>query len=138
MAQPRRLHATCCMLLLSAAVIISLVEGVSHGGDDDLLDDLSVEQLRDQGTDGYVFHADVDHMSKDDIHTASDVFDTLYGTDSDSGDELGESAESQAHEEALKSLQAAKKAERKATKKLLKAKSVEGTKAAKKELKKAK
>merc|ERR1712046_16673 len=112
-------------------------EGIGYDRGDGMLDDLSVQQLQDPGTDGKLYHEDSGHMSKEDLKKADKVFDTLFPTGSDSQSELGEGLGSEMQETALKSLSSARAKRKQATKALLKAKSVSGTKAAQMSLKAA-
>merc|ERR1711966_453644 len=136
----RRVRASCCIVVLFAmGITANMPEGLSYDSNDGMLDDLSVQQLQDPGTDGELFHGDSNHMSKEDLQKAGKVFDTLFPAEGDDSDsELGEGLGAEMQDTALKSLSNARAKRKQATKALLKAKSVAGTKAAQKALKAAK
>merc|ERR1719247_1031668 len=138
------------VLLCLAATAVSDTPAALEDG---VIDDLGVEALADPDESGEMIHQDENHMSKEDIKSASSVFDVLFPTDED--EEVLKGAEQQVEkakmssmggdavkEEKKKSvanaLSRAEAQESKARDKILAAKGLKETEAATEQLDKAK
>merc|ERR1712167_302388 len=115
------------ILLCLAATAVSDTPAALEDG---VIDDLGVEALADPDESGEMIHQDENHMSKEDIKSASSVFDVLFPTDEDDEEgDLGEGAEGG------DPLEDARGARKTATKALLAAKGEDATKKAEEVLK---
>merc|ERR1712072_1549723 len=100
---------------LALCLVATLVNGDQHVSlDDTVLDDFSVEQLKDPDTvDDSLYHQDDHHMAAEDVKQADEAWDVLFGGEHDS--DLGEGVESTA-QMARKALRNARKVRKAATK----------------------